>query len=366
MRYLTLLIAGLILTSCSSLKIEGVKDNKKSYKRLWSKSLDPVYNSGNLPIALNSPLIKDGIVYNGSNTGQMVAYDLKSGRVIWSKEDNSRYHAGIIFHKGNVLYGTVEGLVYSRHFLTGKAKYIVNLGAPVETTPTYYNGRVFYHLRNHKIVSMDALTGKILWSYKRSIPIFTTLQRASRPLIHKNKLFVGFADGHIGAFSVDDGAMLWERKISTGSKFVDIDTTPVIFNDKLYVGRLSGNLEILNYQTGSLIHSLPYSVSRAPVVKGKDRLLVPTNDGRVIELDKLNVSIRDLKLDDKGISSIKSFKDNYLVSSLSGRIHILDKSFKVLDSVYLGHRFSSVYGSIAVDENYWAVMSSRNRLYLFE
>lgn len=127
----TLLFIG-VLSSCSSMKNFAPKADiaeKAKLSPAWIKNLDPIYDSGNLPIALQSPLINEGIVYAGHNTGYMQAYELENGRVIWSEFDGSAYHAGAIAYKDHVIYGTVQGRVISRHAILGTVKYSVDLGA---------------------------------------------------------------------------------------------------------------------------------------------------------------------------------------------------------------------------------------------
>ena len=66
LRFLVLAPLVLFVSSCSHMGAYGPvaeipKDVK--FKPVWIKDLDPAYDSGNLPIALQSPLIHEGIVY---------------------------------------------------------------------------------------------------------------------------------------------------------------------------------------------------------------------------------------------------------------------------------------------------------------
>src|SRR6056297_1059814 len=72
----------------------------------WSKNTDPPHDTGNPPIALNSPLIHRGIVYAGDNQGVMRAYTLSNGKEIWSGQDNGAYHASPVVHGESLIYGT--------------------------------------------------------------------------------------------------------------------------------------------------------------------------------------------------------------------------------------------------------------------
>jgi len=91
----------LFAASCStvsdfgkSVGLERPKEKTKTaFYASWIKNLDPVHDTGNLPIALNSPLIKEGVVYAGNNEGKMMAYQLDNGKTIWEGKDNGAYHS---------------------------------------------------------------------------------------------------------------------------------------------------------------------------------------------------------------------------------------------------------------------------------
>jgi outer membrane protein assembly factor BamB len=360
----------LLVSSCSYLpakyRPEGIAKKKTNFRVIWTKNHDPIYETGNLPIALNSPLIHDGILYAGKNDGNMKAYELENGKLVWSKNDGGGYHGAPIYYKDHIIYGTDQGRVFSRHILTGKSNYQVDLDSSVETQGVIGKGRIFFQTRNHKIYCMDVKTGKILWAYRRSVPFFTTLQRASKPLILNNRLFVGFADGTLASFNIEDGVLVWEKKLSQGSKFVDVDSTPVLFEGSLYIASMDGNLQQIRPQTGQLIRQLPIKVSRAPLVH-KGHLVVGTRDGSVIYLDKNLAKGRTIRLGKEPISSLKMWKGDLTVGLVGEKIYSLDiKTLQVKESFSLGHSLSAVFGHIEVNDGVMAALSSRNRLYVFK
>ena len=214
--------------ACAQLKkiekeIEPREYDSKALRLSWTKNLDPTHSTGNLPIGMNSPFVSDDILYIGDLSGVMHAYDLHSGRVVWEKVENHPFNSMANRFNTSILYGSKNGRFFSRHYLTGELNYSIDLGAPIESQPVISNGRAIIHLRNHTIVTLDAETGKVFWRYKRSIPYTTTLQKVSKVLPIKNRLIVGFADGNVAALSLEEGAVIWEQKISTGVKFVDVD-----------------------------------------------------------------------------------------------------------------------------------------------
>lgn len=367
-KLIVLQILFFVLTSCSTAKkyLVNEEKNTKKLRLMWAKNLDPEYESGNLPIALNSPNIQKGLLYAGHNSGRMIAYDVENGREVWSVADNGQYHGQPSFYKDQVIYGTVEGRVYSRHYLTGKLKYSIDLDTTIESPGVLFKDRLIFHARNHKIFTLDAETGKILWAYKRSVPYLTTLQRVSTPFAYGNRLYVGFADGFVASFSLEEGILLWERRIVNGSKFVDVDTTPFVLGEKLWVGSLSGGLAVLDLNTGALLRKADYNLSRSPLVKN-GKVYLATTEGELVVIDESLRVLEKKKISDKPLSNIVDWQENLAISSIYGKLYFLgDKSLNSEGEFSLGHALSGVFGKLVSKEGKLAFISSRNRLYVFD
>lgn len=367
-----LLFSILLISGCSHLlpyKPSGERVKASIFTPVWIKDLDPAYDSGNLPIALQSPLIHEGIVYVGNNSGSMQAYELENGKPVWSEVDGSTYHAAPISYKDQIIYGTVQGRIISRHYTTGKIKYSVDLGASVETKGVIHQGRIFFHLRNHQVFCLDVETGKILWGYKRSVSYLTTLQRASVPLIYKDRVLVGLADGTLVALSIDEGVLLFESKLSNATKFVDVDNAAFVLNDRVYLGAVGGVLSLIDPNTGKILRKADFIASRAPYIiptESGEQLLFGTPNGELILTDKnLNI-LNQVKISQGVITSIVPFKQGLAVSTTTGEILFVEnRTFKVIDKFLLGHAYSAVFGDMESKENYLSVLSSRNRLFTF-
>lgn len=369
MKQLLVLFSLVFAVSCAKLahfQPVGETPKKKLLTPAWIKTLDPEYSSGNLPIGLQSPLIHDGIVYAGHNSGYMQAYELGNGRLVWSELDGSTYHAGAIAHNDSIIYGTVQGRVIARHAILGTVKYSVDLGATVETRGVVHNGRILFQLRNHQVFCLDVETGKILWGYKRSVPYLTTLQRVSRPIVLNDKVLVGFADGSLVALTLDEGIVSYETKLSNGSKFVDVDNTPFIFDNKIYISPAQSPMSILDPNTGSVLRTTDFSVSRGPVIRG-DAFLLGTPEGEIILADKMLNPIKTVKVARGAITGIVSYKGNFAVTSTAGKVYVINfNTLEIEDQFDLGHAYSAVFGEIQSTGNELAVISSRNRLYIFK
>ena len=356
-----------ITFGCANLSktFDSTKPESQKARLSWVKNLDPSYDTGNLPIAFQSPLIHDGLVFVGKDGEGMRAYQLNNGRLVWKVKDKGDYHAGIRVFEDLLIYGTNEGRVYARNYLTGEQEYAIDLDAPIESRPTFAKGVAYFHLRNHKVFALDAKTGEILWAYKRSVPYLTTIQRASLPLVHDGKVFVGFADGSVVAINAEDGVLLWESRLVSGSKFIDVDVAPMIYRGKLLVNSLAGELNILDPQTGNILRRVSITPARKPLELAEG-LVVGTVDGKVHLLNSQFEIVSSIDLGRKAVTGVLPWKEGYIVTLAAKKIFWVDASLKQRETLFhLGHESSAVFGDSALSQGKAAILSSRNRLYLF-
>lgn len=357
-----------LISSCASLKEINVTAPKKEishFNVIWNKSLDPRYESGNLSIGTGAPRIHDDILYQGSKSGMMHAYDLETGRTIWSFDENTALGAPVEFFNDHVAYGGLNGRLFVRHYLTGKLKYAIDLGAPIESAPYYFNGRMLIYLRGHQIVHLDAETGKILWVYKRAVPITTTLQRTTQPLVIGEKIIVGFADGFLGALSVQEGLLLWETKLVDEGKFVDVDLNPILMNGLVISGSPSGELKAVNPDSGAVSRTFPVSVMAHPFPKG-EQLILGTNDGEVILMSLNGEILKRQKISSQPVSAVGWWKDSIVAASFDGMLRAIDPlTMEVIDIFAMGYEYSAIYSDLVIKDEFLAIYTSRNHLYVF-
>ena len=160
--------------------------NTANGDQLWN------YTTGD---AVGSLAISNGVVYVGSNNGNLYALDAANGNQLWS-------------------------------YPTGGA-----VGSPAIS-----NGIVYVGSNNGNLYALDAANGNQLWNY-------TTGGAVGSPAISNGLVWVGSGDGNLYAFNTTDGNQLWNYPIpaegSVGS--------PAISNGVVYVGSNSGNLYAFAY-----------------------------------------------------------------------------------------------------------------------
>ena len=367
MRLISPIIFILLFSSCSILNTQGVRSDDPILRAVWTKNLDPDYNTGNLPIALHGPAYHNGMVFSGQDSGKMNAYDLRNGRLLWQEQDNSGYHSYPAVHDDVLIYGTRQGRVFARNYLTGELLYAVDLDAPIESPPVIHEGRAFFHLRNHKIFALDFQTGQILWAYQRSVPFSTTIQGVSTPLVDQHRLIVGFADGSLVALNLEDGIILWERRLGEGTQFVDVDISPVRIGDFIVAASLAGEMKLINPTDGMVIRRVGFTPSRSPMLLNNGEFLVGSKDGNIYLLDRDYEVVSELDLGRFPITGYLPWKGGFVVTMAAGDIFWVDRQLKEKKTAFsLGHAHSSVLSRPIIADGKLALMSSRHRLYIFQ
>ncbi|WP_419168420.1 PQQ-binding-like beta-propeller repeat protein [Halobacteriovorax sp.] len=360
-----------LLASCSSIKkvtskLEGKKLEMDPLTLTWTKNLEPSYESGNLPISLSSPLIADGILYAADGRGNFNAYNVENGRLIWTHKIKGQMTSAPIIFENLLIFGDDTGRVYARDLNKGELAYEFDLDGGIDSTPVTANGRLFIHTRNHKLFSIDVYTGRVIWSYKRSVPYYSTVQRASTPLILDGRLYAGFADGYFVCFSLEEGQVLWERRLSPGQKFVDVDMRPVIFNEKILVGSVDDRTEVIVPKSGVLFKKLNFRTNRAGLEIGNGQNMVfGSVNGELIYIDKQFQEYKRVKLSDEAVSSLAPWKGGVVVTTVGKTAFFIDSNGMIKQEFDLGSAYSAVFGHMSYDDEFLAFISSRYRLYTF-
>ncbi|MCY4643034.1 MAG: PQQ-binding-like beta-propeller repeat protein [Bacteriovoracales bacterium] len=365
-----------LLSSCALLQRVGIELSPQSlgkereetfFQRVWAKNLDPPYKTGNLPIGTLAPTIHEDILFQGSLTGDFWAYSLSNGRPLWKvREKEAISSPGAVFGK-YIIYSDLSGRLHARHYLTGKLIYRFDVGSAVEGKIVFSKGRGFVHTRNHSLVSFDGATGKILWSFKRNIPYSATIQGVATPVVYRDRLIVGLADGYLASFSLKDGPMIWEKKISKGSKFVDVDMVANVKGKALHVGPHGGNVLVLDPLSGKIMGRFDVAASAPPLLT-HGKIFLGSDDGQLYVFTEGARLSKTLPLNPNSpITHIILWKGNVVATDTKGYLYQIDpKSLKILSKLHLGHKDSAVYGNLSWTKKYLAVMGARNRLYVFQ
>lgn len=340
----------LTLAACSSkekLVLPEVQ-NQISPKKVWSAQVGKGvahYESG------LRPLIHAERVYMASREGMVMAFELSSGKRLWTYDlrkddtlstiqklrqrfssDNARIAGGISQGFGNIYFGTENGEVVALNAETGQLSWRVQVPGEVLVSPAVGDGFVVAKLGTGALVGLSSDNGEQRWIFENEQPPLT-LRGTGEPVIDSGGVVYGTASGRVGVLIVDRGFQAWEENIAMPkgstdlSRLVDVDAKPIVIAGTIYSIAFNGELHALDLRTGQQLWKRDYASFRNMTVQGTVLYLVDSV-GRIHAVDRRNGTElwSQTGLHRHFLTGPAVYKDYLVVGDNKGNLHWLDRN----------------------------------------
>ncbi len=251
------------------------------YEVVWNKPLVKLGLLEYLPTEPASPAVDPDTerVYVATRDGFVRCLSPVDGRVEWEFKTRGRFVAGPTVVSGVVYIGGGDGVLYAFRALSGDPLWTFKANEELVSAPTVADGKVLVSSQSETVFAVNAETGAWLWQYRRDAPSGFTVRGAARPTVGDGHAYVGFADGYVVALDLESGVAKWERKVSVsgGTQFLDVDTSPVLADGRLFVASYKDGLSAFSAATGDLVWSTTQPGLTALMMRGST--LFATGDG---------------------------------------------------------------------------------------
>jgi len=232
-----------------------------------------------------TPTVADGVVYVGANDGRLHAFQVETGKTLWSVHTGAEILAQPLVEGDRVYVANGLGEV-SAFNQTGRKQWTFTAGDAVYSSPVWAAGRVVFGCNDGKLYAVDAATGQPAWTNAAAAYAIE-----SKPFVADGRIYFGAWDQHIRCVDARDGKLIWKR-ISEGVRAATAahryyspgDAMPVVAEDKLHVADRNYRLTILDAATGE-----PQGVATKVAATGlsEDGLFVyqRRTDGSLVKTD---------------------------------------------------------------------------------
>jgi outer membrane protein assembly factor BamB len=201
---------------------------------LWS------YSTGQA-VYVSSPSVANGIVYIGSEDSNVYALNARTGAKIWSYTTGGYVLSSPTVANGVVYVGSFDGKLYALNARTGATVWTFNGGS--ESSAVVSSG-VLYFGSGNEVISLNAATGSLLWSYATGNTVF------SSPAVANGVVYVGSYDNHVYALNASTGTLIWSYPTNS-----NVYSSPAVAKGIVYVASEDGTLYALNAITGAKVWS---------------------------------------------------------------------------------------------------------------
>lgn len=282
---LVLLLAGL-LVACSSKELKPMElqdfEEQGRIRVQWSAGIG---SGQDVRYTRLVPAIQGDTIFATDIKGRVYALDKTTGKRQWRVKLKEPVSAGVSVANGRLFIGTYNAEVIALDAEDGSEVWRAPVSSEVLSNPNG-NGRVVaVQTFDGKLTGLDFDTGDRMWMYETQPPLLT-LRGNAAPLVYANSVYAGFSSGKMVALQDSDGLLEWEQRIAIPSgrsefeKLVDIDGTPIMVGDVLYVAAYQGQLMALSRATGRPLWVKPVS-THVDLSAYAGRLFVTESDSSV-------------------------------------------------------------------------------------
>nr|WP_272932701.1 PQQ-binding-like beta-propeller repeat protein [Virgibacillus halodenitrificans] len=297
-----------------------------------------------------TPVVVGNKLFVGNhNTGDLFAFDVKTGEKLWQTEAPNWVHSEMIFYKNklyvgfgnrffkeNEIRGTGESGVLALDASTGEVLWKYRTNGEVMPTPAIYNENLYIVSGDHHLYKLDSDTGTEL--HKEDLTSYVSM---SSPAIAEDTLYVGagkpkpyiltaydlsiddikwrteFPDvfsglddvppavsngvvittgltgdkekpnHYIYALEQETGEVIWKQLLGTGTYVKNNKSgAPMIYKDKIYVGSpITKTFYAFDLKTGEKLWKFEDEVMKAPPVAQDGIVYFSNTKGYVRALD---------------------------------------------------------------------------------
>ena len=275
------------------------------------------------------------LVYIGSSTKIFQALRVSNGEQVWKRELTGAVSseplylgAGMAGPEALVLVGDDDGVLSALDAKTGVTKWSYRARGPIHSQPVLHGALVYVTSSEGRVYGLDVRTGKWVWQYDRETTEGFAIRGSAGVLPVGNRVYSGFPDGYLACLNAETGEVIWTRQLSgDSSRFTDVDSTPVLVGDTLYVSCFAGGLYALDVKDGStrwryeLEAAGPFTIDAAA-----QRVYIVSATQGLFCLDTKGRKVWQQAMPQQGELSVPTQWSSYvLVAAASSGLHVFDK-----------------------------------------
>jgi outer membrane protein assembly factor BamB len=351
----------LFLAACTTVQ----KQKNPDFQVEWIRSTLEKENYGFRHSERTAPLLDKETVFQGNGIDGVVSYSQENGRIKWRFNVKNGVESGFAQDEKSLFFGASDGNFYSINKFNGKIIWSFptrteNLGAPL-----LYQGVIYFISGNNVLYALDSKTGKQLWNYNRGDASSLSIRGATKPAALKSNLYAGFSDGFLVSLNINDGSLLWERRLSQNLKFVDVDASPVVDDTNIWVSSYDGALYCLSRTDGQVQWRYDEGGSVPVTIEG-NTLYFPSLNNHIAALNKTTGNlIWKYKFEEKlGIpTQAILYKSLLLFGQSDGALIALNQSNGEKRAYYFSGNGISASPTLDKDRGYIYVFSNQANLH---
>jgi outer membrane protein assembly factor BamB len=217
----------------------------------WTKSLGK--------LSASSPAVTANTVYatvlnsgHPRSPGRIVALNSTTGTIRWFRSLPSPSESSPMIDNGRVFLGSQSGLVYALQASDGHVIWTYKAAGAVKASPTLSGGNLYFGDYSGHVQAISEQTGRRLWRSGSEGALLGSGTFYSTAAVVYGRVFLGNTDGRVYAYDASTGRLDWA--VQTGAY---VYASPAVTNapglgPTLYLGSYNGYFYAINARSGQV------------------------------------------------------------------------------------------------------------------
>lgn len=320
-----------LLTSCSLLSKMNEGAATSHHQKLvvdatWVQDTLAQKNMFFRKVNRMSPIIYKNSIIAGNSYDGLVTFDLQSKSEKWRTAIPYGVEAGAATINDRLFVGSNSGQMYSIDMASGEIIWVFDSKSELVSEPLLHNGILYFISGSQSLYALDASNGKQIWFYNRQDTTSSmSIRGGSKPTIANGVLYVGFSDGALVAINAQTGTEQWEITLNRNTKFKDIDASPLVDGDYIYINSYDDKIYCLSKDKGEIIWSAAFGGFSTPLLLD-GALIVTSSKGELAALSKKDGQVLWVKKTNNGVFIEPSlFKSMIMTGESQGKLLFFDQ-----------------------------------------
>ncbi|HEV3048647.1 MAG TPA: PQQ-binding-like beta-propeller repeat protein [Solirubrobacteraceae bacterium] len=225
--------------------------DERTGRVLWSRRLGQ--------LSASSPAVTANTVYvtilssgHHSDPGRAIALNSATGAVRWWRALPAPSESSPLLADGRLFFGSQSGLVYALDDRTGAVAWTYRAAGSVKASPTLSGGALYFGDYSGHLQAVSEQTGRRIWVSASEGALLGSGTFYSTAAVVYGRVYLGNTDGRVYAYDAATGRLDWA--VQTGDY---VYASPAVTNapglgPTVYLGSYNGTFYALNARSGKV------------------------------------------------------------------------------------------------------------------
>ena len=289
-------------------------------------------------------------IYVPSNNKKIHIVSSELGNLNESIDVELDIFSGIVADENLIYFGSKQDTVTAVESSSKNVLWQRVMSSEVMSISRVENELIYVITNDSKVTAIDTNTGKFIW-INSQIPAALSIRGSSTPIIEDDKVYIGFEDGRIVSYNATNGDIIWQVQLpSTRIETVidrlnDIDGSMVLDNGVLYAISYQGSIAAIDSFNGQLLWTQEAS-SINGLASNNNSIFYIDNDGIMKSVDKYTgrQEWEQSQFFKRLIGSPVFFNDFIIANDIENYLHIFDIETGLASGrIKLRNKIQSIY-----------------------